>query len=228
MAITTTGVKVRRDKLVYGGISYHRTNAHALRLMTWGKKRQPLGKSSYLEAQSFVSLEPFKVIKATKAEIDYEQSAVNDIAADLRPAQIKFAGAEVSTTRELASEGSLKLVLLTIEPSQIKKHINSTPKVLEALKDADKDMRVLTHAWVILEAKTADEVESSTDGEAAVTVKGITLGVTGGRDGSSRTEVTVAPGGLYGYGLSEIRWDKQAKKKRTKVEGLRFDAKGIG
>ena len=228
MAITTTGVKVRRDSFTYGGIKYFRTNAHALRLMTWGKKRQPLGKSSYLDPQNYVSLEPFKVIKATKVEIDYEQSAVNDIAADLRPAQIKFAGAEVSTTRELASDGSLKLVLLTIEPSQIKKHINSTPKVLEALKDADKDMRVLTHAWVILEAKTADEVESSTDGEAAVTVKGITLGVTGGRDGSSRTEVTVAPGGLYGYGLSEIRWDKQAKKKRTKVEGLRFDAKGMG
>lgn len=86
-------------------------------------------------------------------------------------------------------------------------------------------MRLVLDAWVILEAKTADEVESSTDGEAAVTVKGITLGVRGGHDASSSTEVTVDAGALFGY---EIKWDKQSKKKRATVTGFKFDAKGVG
>jgi hypothetical protein len=227
MALTTTGVKVRKNSFTYGGVKYHRTNAHALRLMTWGKKRQPLGKSSYLDPQTNVPLSAFKVIKATKVDIDFEQSSTDDIAADLRPAQIKFAGAEISTTRELASEGSLRLMLLRIDPGEVKRHIKGTPKLRDSLKDADKDMRLVLDAWVILEAKLADEVESSTNGEAAVTVKGITLGVAGGHDGSSRTEVTIKSG-LFGYGLSEIEWDKQAKKKRTTVTGFRFDRKGAG
>jgi hypothetical protein len=228
MPVTTTGVKLRKSHFSYGGTDYFRRDAETVRLVSWGEKRKPLGGINYLSVQQHIPAAKFKVIKATKVKIDLDQKGASDLTADVKPAQLEFAGGSVQATRELASKGQLRLVMFHVLPEELMDRINGNPALLETLKDAPNDMRVAHRIWVVMKAQLADSVDTSTEGSATGTIEGITVKLNGGHNGQSDTKLTVSPKSTFAYALGELRWDEKRKNKRTKVVGIRLDDWGGG
>jgi len=220
---TTTGVKVRKTHFRYGNTDYFRRDASLVRLVSWGRKLTPIAGVNGLDVQSHIPASRFHVIKATKVAIEFDQHSARDLTADLKPEQIEFAGATMEETRELASEGKLKLLLLQVLPEDLKREINGNARVLNALKDAPNDMRVAHRIWIVMKAALADTVDTSSAGSIAATVDGITLGVKGSGNGQSNTQLEIRPNATFAYALGKLKWDANRKSKRTRVERIDLD-----
>ncbi len=227
MSVLTTSVKVRTNHIKYNGIEYFRGNASLVKLGSHGPKRTPVFDANFLDPQGQISPSHFDVIKATTLDIDFKQSSATDIAADLKPMQVKFAGGQVSETRKLASSGDLKLIELAIEPGDLMRYINGNDNVREQFAHADNDLRVAIVVWVVVKASLADRVDTSVKGSVDATQSGVTVGLKGGQNGSSETSLDIEPGTTFAYGLGDLEWDKAAKNKRTRVTGVRLDKWGL-
>jgi hypothetical protein len=228
MAVTTTGVKVRKSHFSYGGTDYFRRDAETVRLVSWGEKRKPLGGINYLSVQQHIPASKFKVIKATKVEIDFDQKSASELTADVKPSQLEFAGGSVQAARDLASQGKLKLLMLHVLPKELMDRINGNPALLDTLKNAPNDMRVAHRIWVVMKAELADSVDTSTEGSATGTIDGITVGLNGSHSGQSETRLTIRPRTTYAYALGKLEWDANRKNKRTKVVNIKLDDWGSG
>ena len=228
MAVTTTGVKVRKSHFRYSGTDYFRRDAELVRLVSWGEKRTPLAGINYLSVQQHIPSSKFKVIKATKVAIDFDQKSASELTADVKPSQLEFAGGSVQETRNLASKGELKLLMLHVLPNEIMKRINENRALVETLKNAPNDMRVAHRIWVVMKAELVDSVDTSTDGSVSGTIDGITVGLNGSHRGQSGTRLTIRRGTTFAYALGKLVWDADRKSKRTEVVNIKPDDWGMG
>jgi hypothetical protein len=228
MAVTTTGVKVRKSHFHYSGTDYFRRDAETVRLVSWGELRRPVLGINYLSVQQHIPASRFNVIKATKVKIDLDQKGASELTADVKPSQLELAGGSVQATRELASQGKLRLVMFHVLPEELMDRINGNPALIETLKDAPNDMRVAHRIWVVMKAELADSVDTSTNGSVSGTVDGITVGLNGSHRGQSQTKLTVSPRTTFAYALGKLEWDANRKNKRTKVVNIKLDDWGMG
>jgi hypothetical protein len=228
MAVGTTGAKVTKDSLKYAGNVYFRRNAPKMRLVSFGRKRHPLGQSSYIDVEGHLEPPKSKVMKLTEIDLEWDRSTSNEVIAKLSPAQLKLAGAEVSVARELASKGELRLLMLAVEHQELEDHINSTPKLLSALQDADDDTRLVTVVFVVVKAEIVETIDMSVAASATVTVQGITLHVEGGHSETGTTKLEISSDSAFAYSGAKAIWDRPSKRNRTKIKRLESDFKGIG
>lgn len=225
---TTTGVKVRKNHFTVAGMPYFRGNAFALQLLSWGKKRTPIGGANYVEPDGHLRLSRFDVRVATKLLVDYDQQGADELTANVKPAQLEFAGASVEAARELASQGRLKLVMLQVSRRQLADVINGTPETLTTFKDTDDDVRILDVGFVAMKADLADRIDSSVEGAVKATVEGITIALGAGHEEQSETKLEIKPKTMFAYGLAKPEWDAQRKAKRTRIESFSTDRWGMG
>jgi hypothetical protein len=228
MAVTTTGVKLRKSHFQYNNTDYFRRDAETVRLVSWGEKRTPLGGVNYLSVQQHIPSSRFKVIKATKVAIDFDQKSASELTADVKPSQLEFAGGSVQATRELASQGKLKLLMLHVLPDELMDRINGNPALIETLKNAPNDMRVAHRIWVVMKAELVDSVDTSVTGSVSGTIDGITVGLNGSHSHQSETTLTIRPRSTFAYALGKLEWDANRKNKRTKVVNIKLDDWGSG
>jgi hypothetical protein len=226
MAVKTTGAKVGRASVTINGISYFRGNAPAVRLVSYGKKRQPITGMNYLDVDNHIAASNFTVIKAATFDIDYGRTTAEDLTADVEPAVLKFAGGSVSAARELATEGLLKFVMLNVLPAEIEEYINNTPRVRDELLEEGDDVRVVLQTLRVVEGKIADSVQSTTKGSLSATVKGIKVALDGSRSVEGRTELEFSHPSNFGYTLGRLEWDHERRNRRTKVTAIRLDEHG--
>jgi hypothetical protein len=227
MAVGTTGAKVTKDSLKYAGNSYFRRNAPKVTLVSFGKKRHPVGQSGYVDVEGHIEPPKSKIMKLTTIDLEWDRSTSDEVIAHLSPAQLKLAGAEVSVARKLATTGELSLLMLAVEHHELETHINRTAKLLNELKESDNDTRLVTVVFVVLKAEIAETLDTSVAASAAVTIKGITLDVKGRHSETGTTKLEISAGSPFAYSCADIVWDKPSKRNRTKVEHLRSDFKGM-
>ena len=219
----TTKVVIKNNHFTYNGIAYFRANADTVGLGSYGEKRTPLTKANYLEVKGMVPAPKLKAVKATVLDIDYSKSSAADIAADVRPMQLKFAGGSVSAARQAAEKGNLRLLKLHVLNNDMEEAINESPKVLDDLRDYGNDARVAHQIWVVLEAELANRVKTGASAEVTATIKGITVGLNGSTQSSQETELTIEPGATYGYLLGKFDWNAKSKNKRTEIVDIDDD-----
>jgi hypothetical protein len=225
MAVGTTGVKVTKNSLKFEGNTYFRRNASRMTLVSYGKKRHPLGESGYVDVEGHLEPPKSKILKLTTLDIEWDRSTSDEVIANLAPAALKLAGIEVGVARKLASDGRLKLLECAVEHQQLENHINGTPKLLKMMKEADNDTRLVTVVFVLLKGEIAETIDTSTAVSAAVTIKGITLEVKQRHSETGTTKLELTPGCPFAYACAEPIWDKQSKRNRTKIERFRSDFK---
>lgn len=226
MAVGTTGVKVTKNSLKVEGNTHFRRNASEVTLVSWGKKRHPLGQSGYVDVEGHLEPPKSKIMKLTTFDFAWDRSTSDEVIGGLSLAQLKLAGVQVSVARKLGSQGRLKLLECAVEHQQLEKHINGTPKLLEALKEADNDTRLVTIIFVVITGEIAETIDTSEAASAAVTIKGITLDVKQRHSETGTTKLQLDPGSPFAYACAEPIWDKPSKRNRTKIERFRTDYKG--
>lgn len=214
------GAVVKDNYLRYNGIRYFKANSESVTLGSIGQKKAPITQANYLEVQSHIPYNKLKVREAVIVDIDFKQTSEKDLKANAIAAAL---GGNLETARKRFDEGELKLVKFDVELEAMKKAANDSPKALDNLDGYGKDARICHQVFVVLDAKTATQITSSTS--LGVTVTNGQLVVTGkGKAGAtSETTVTLSPKSTYAYLLCKIDWEKKNKK----IEQLTDDQHGL-
>jgi len=220
-ALFAQGAVIKDNHMKYNGKSYFRGGSEDVEIGSYGEKKTPLTKTNYLEVQDRIPVPKLKVRQAVIVDIDFVQSSKKDIEANINKSMV-FKGS-VSTWYEDLKAGRLKLVKLIIEGEDVKDAINTSPKVIDNLKNYGNDSRVCNQVFVVLEATIADQFASATNFSVSGTDGSTKVSVSGGSSKSGSSVVTLSKGSTFAYGLVKLDWDASQKKNWTKVTKVTDD-----
>lgn len=212
----------RKNSLHYAGNDYYKANASVAGIGAVGEKRTPVTKANFIEVKDRISADKLKIREIGPVKIDSQRTNKLDFLANVNLAKV-FKIGSVDTAYEDVLKSDLQLVFMAVDVNDMVEAINRSPRIREDLDRWGNNARVVTSGFVIVEAKTARDLSSSTDVEAEVNVHGITIKPKLGVSTNDRTEVVFPVGSLYAYGLHKLFWDK----KSGRVEDLKFDGHGL-
>ena len=224
----STNVQITPRALKFNKISYFRANAESNFIGAIGEMRHPLGKSSFMEVKDQVPAPKLKKAQVAIVDIDYASTKKDDIAADVRPSQLKFAGGSISAMRSLVDRHQLRLMKVSVLNNDMEDAINQSPKVLDDLIAWGKDARVVLQVWVLLSGQLASQVKTGASASVDFTVNGVSVGLDAGRQAQSSTKLEFDAPCVFAYLPGSFDWDANAKKKRTRVVDIDMDQQGIG
>ena len=219
---------VRDNHLLYNGICYFRANSEEVELGSYGEKRTPVFGANYLEIYKNLPFEKLQVEEAVIVGIDFSHTTEHDFSTKANLEIVGVSGKlSGSQTYSKLRSGELKLVKLSVKRGDMVDAINAAPDVRSKLDSLGNDARVAHQIFVVVEAKLAEEMASSTGFGVSATKGDITLELNGNAKSSGHSKVTLSEGSTFAYLLLEPLWDHPSKNKRTKVVNAKDDQWGL-
>ena len=223
-------VKITDSKFVYSGKSYFRGGCEDVNLVSYGEKKTPLGKASYLYMASTVTPANLgKVDVAVSGPYPIEWGKFSDTDVNVGIKYLTAVGGQVAFSRQAAKSASLVLMKLSVGSIALKNLLNHHADTARNwLKDEGNDARIVSDAWIVVEALLASRV--TTGGGISVTAplgaSGFTLEVGTSSSSTVVTKVQIPENTCFAYLLSKVKkWDKINGE--WKVEELEDDTQGL-
>lgn len=222
-------VKLTKHYFKYGALKYFRTNAHLVELGTHGKKKDPVGAKGYLDPSGKIRASHLaeRPIKRSVVDINWATVSEADFSAG---ATMKFLGLGrqhgVSFDLKKAKSADLKLMNFSIAANPLKRCLNNDAiTVRRAMADEGNDARLVSEAWVVMEAELAEHFDNNwgTGHSWEAVGNSLELTVSGGKHG--RQTVSISAGTTFAYKLHKV---KKWSKGKDRVESLEADCKGVG
>lgn len=216
-------VKITKRSFKYGNMKYWRVGAQNVRLGTCGNKRTSYGieVDHHMDAKSFNGV----VSKPKHYTINWSKDSDFTTGASLQYVSLKAGG---SYARKVTKGAQLKLVHINVAKGDLKNVINSKEERCLSFMRENKNGRVVSSVWVVLDADLAESVTSG----GSVNVSGITpngMELSGNFSGSSTqsSKVTIPKGAIFAYMLHKAsKWNK-TKKKKTTIKDMKDDQVGL-
>ena len=219
-------VKVSKNELVFNGWPYFRGGSIWISLADVGKIRKPVTGANLVDKTAELKIDKIGVKKVGPLKMDYNRTSKTDFAANDNLMKI-FGEANVEHAIEAMRKDELELFYVEADKEKLIKEINESPKIKEELRRLGNAARVIMGGFVVMKAKTSQTFGSSTDVEASVTVKGVTISPKVGNSSNGDSSVTYPPGAYFAYLPAKLRWDHKNEKKATKVIALDRDRHGL-
>jgi hypothetical protein len=222
-ALTATKLKV-------SGFSYFRTEAPNVELGSYGQKKTPLGKSSYLSVSSRIrgdTLAKYAKIRAvTRINVNWSKYSASSVSGGISLKYFKDVGGTGSFSHQKAKSASLDLVKLTIDETPMENTINHASGALNFLDDEGGDGRVVAQVWIVMEATLAETFVNATTFEVTGSTSTLPFDVTAkvGTGSAGSQTITISKGTTFAYSLWKV---KKWGKKHESVEDLEDDQKGF-
>jgi hypothetical protein len=207
--------------LTFGGIKYFRGNATAVALGSYGRKKTPPFKTTFLEVDANLDLSKMIVAPAVVVDLDVTSSKKGDVEINLNVVGFPVKGGIDSTFNALASH-ELKLVQFCLKLNEVKAAINDSSEALEDLQSSRAKARVVHQIWIVMHASEATKFAAAASIHASVTENGFELTAKAGGSGEKSTSVTLSSGSTYAYLFLK------PKLVGDRVESLATDQWGIG
>ena len=215
---------VKDTHLKYSGIEYFRGNAPTIRIGGYGEKKTPVTGVNHLDLFDNLPLPKLKIRRATTVDIDTAQSSDHDISANI-DVGVVFGASGSGGVRKLKA-GDLRLVLLTIDESDIMSAANDSPAALQHLIDFGNDARIVHEIFVVLEARVADAFTSSSSFEVSGSPSAMRITGRNNNQASGATVVTISSGSTFAYSMVKLDWNASSKDKKTKITDVDRDQWG--
>lgn len=207
--------------LTFNGVKYFRGNATAVALGSYGRKKTPPFKTTFLEVDASLDLSTLAVAPAVVVDLDATSSKKADVELDLKVVGVPVEGGISSTFNALASR-ELKLVQFCLPINEVKKAINESDEALEELKAARARARAVHQIWVVMEASEASKFTGDVSISALATAKGFKVTAKSSGSISSSTSISLTSGSTYAYLLLKPVWHDAS------VSSLTTDQWGVG
>ena len=163
------------------------------------------------------TLGPITLDSSNSSKSDFNKA----VAASLKV--VGFSGSVDATYSALVSK-ELQLVQLWIEPNDVKRWINASPKALDNLRNYGGDARVVHTLFVVTTAVFASSFTGGVSYDLDVNAAGIvTVTSKGGSSVAGKDVITLAPGMCLAYGMLKLDWGKG----KDFVEDLNVDEVGM-
>jgi hypothetical protein len=198
-------------------------------LGSYGEKATPIFGQNKLEPMDHIPAPKLdgKIRKFPPIAIDTEKSSKSNFTgiadASLKPIGAK--GGSLSAIYEDLSENRLKLVRLRVEPEDMEREVNNSPKVLERLREYGSDARIVHELFVITEAAFADSFTGGVKFDVSVdALDMLSIKASGGTTVRGKDTIVLAPGTCLAYLLLKPDWNKG----KTQIEKFVVDEWSIG
>lgn len=192
-------VEIRDSYLKVNGIRYFRGNASVISLGDFGRKKQPVFRTNYLEVYDNAGL----------VDVDLEAKLILDVdQEELRKAMgsvtVAFAEQNASANLEGTKEKkwNLSLIQLAMSLSDIESNVLDQEDE-EDFKRLGTKARVAYQVWIVLEAEYAKKVKSAGNLKATVLPGGAVINGELGANGQRETLVKLSKGSTFAYLLAK-------------------------
>ena len=215
---------IKENHIKVSGIKFFKGNAPVIEMGSYGKKKEPILATNYLEVQDRLPAPKMdgKIKQATVIEIDTNKTSKSDFLANINVLGVFGVNADAAWSK--AKQGEYKLVWLTIGLNDLKKAFNSAPKARNNLASYGSKARVVSQLFIALEASEASKVASGTSFDISVKAGVLNLTAKGGTNGAGGTDVSIASGTCYAYLLANPEWNKG----KTQIDMFKDDQWSTG
>lgn len=218
-------VKITKGALVIdGGQRFFRGKATDVALGSYGEKKTPLGKPSYLAIErtipgATIAKVPVKV--TGPISVDWSKVSKTDIEGNVN--FLKKGGGKASLTVEQAKSAKLVLVKFSIAEGDLKDLLNKhAGDARKEIKKEGKDARIVSEVYVAMEAELASSVTTGVSVSASGTQNGIEVEVKGGTNGTTSTKVVLPPDTTFAYMMHRVK-----KWSGDTIDNMEDDQQGI-
>jgi len=215
--------KITKKGFKYNGMHYWRAGSQNVKLGTYGNKRSSYG----VEAHNDIKATNFrgKVDVSGVYQIDWSKDSKFGA-----QGQVQYVGYKggASYSREAKKGAKLKLVLMNVKKGPLQTIINKKSKGALKFFKNNKNARVVSGVWVVMEAQLADSISNS----GGVSFGGTTpngMKFSGKFDAKSKTttSVTIPRGAIFAYMTHKAsKWNKK-KRKKTTIKAMKDDQVGM-
>jgi len=223
-------VKISDSKFVYSAKSYFRGGCEDVNLVCFGEKKTPLGKAPYLYVAGTVSpanLAKVDVTISPPYPIEWDKFSDKEVNVGIK--YLTVAGGQVGFSRGAAESANLVLIKLSLSSNALTTLLNKHADVARHhLKEEGSDARILSDAWIVMEAQLASRVTTggSVSVSAPLGTSGFTLNVGATSSSTTSSKVQIPENTCFAYLLAKVKkWDKVGGE--WMVEELEDDTKGL-
>lgn len=223
-------VKISDSKFVYSSKSYFRGGCEDVNLVSFGEKKTPLGKASYLYVAGTVSPANLaKVNVTTSGPYAIEWDNYSDKQVNVGIKYLTVAGGQGAFSRRAAKSANLVLMKLSVPSNALERLLNKHANVARRnLKEEGKDARIVSDVWIVMEAELASRVTTggSVSVSAPLGTSGFTLNVGASSSSTTSSKVQIPKNTCFAYLLAKVKkWDRIGRE--WMVEELEDDTKGL-
>ncbi len=216
--------KVRDSHLTYNGIRYFRANSEEIELGSYGEKRTPIFGTNYLEVYKNIPFGKLEVEDVVTVDIDYSTTSESDLSVGGSFKVLGVGGSgKVGNIYGKLRSGELSLVKFSVKRGDMVDAINASPRARDKIDDLGNDARVAHQIFVVMDAKLAESMTSTTNFDVSVDKGDINVSVAGSVSKGGKTSVTLSEKSTLAYLLLSLVWDSKSKKKRTKIKSAKDD-----
>ena len=221
--------KITKKGFKYGGMHYWRAGAQNVKLGTYGNKRSSYG----MEVHNDIKAKHFGKAVDVSGQYTINWKKDKDFAAK---ADVQYVGwnAKGGYSRQAKKGANLKLVLMNIKKGRLQKIINKKAKGARNFLKKNKNGRVVSGVWVVMEAKLANQISQG----GGLAVDGVTpngIKISGAFSGKSkeRSSVNIPKGAIFAYMMHKVsKWNKKKVKgkilkKKSTIKEMKDDQVGI-
>lgn len=205
---------VKSNYIKINNIKYYRSNG--VQLGDVGEKKTSVFSVNRVDSQSNIPAPKMKVQVAPR--IAMSTSFASDLSAS-----ISYGKLDTKAFRESLIAGELVLVRFFMNNRDIENAIESSPNLIESIRNYGRDTRVVSDVLVVVKALLYERVKSG--GTLSLKRNGIAADAETYMEASST--VALAPGTMIAYMLQKIDWEEHQKKNWAHIKKLIEDPHGL-
>ena len=219
--------KITKKGFKFGGMHYWRAGAHNVKLGTYGNKRVSYG----LEVHDDIRAKHFgKAVDISgQYSIDWKKDKHFSAGADV---EYVGYGAKGAFSRKAKKGANLKLVLMNIKKGRLQKILNKKAKGARNWFKKNKNGRVVSGVWVVMEASLANTISQGGGLDlSGTTPNGIKIKGKFKAGSKETSTVSIPRGAIFAYMMHKVpKWNKKGKglkKKKSTIREMKDDQVGI-
>lgn len=218
----SVSIQFSKSHLSVQNVRFFTTGAASVELGSWGEKKEPLTQANYLMVIDRVPAGKLKIRKSLDLAIDSSTLTEGNLGAGLTVPGLGRLGAGVAVDKLRREE--LRLVMLEVLPGDMAEAVNSSPKVIEGLREVGHDGRIAHKVIVALDASTTEALRVAASVSAEVADGNFRVRF-GGSTGSSST--VSFESATLAYLLLKPEWNASQKKNWTRMVGGEDDRQSL-
>lgn len=215
--------KIKDHYFEYENMKYFRDNASALKLGTYGEKKDPVGTKSYVDPHANVQAEYLTSEVVTGpiiATIAWSETNKNDFEIN---GNVKYFGIKgelhLDGSYEKARDANLVLARFLIIGNQLEKLLNTKASgAKKYLAEEGNDTRIVTNVWIAMEGTLGETVSNATSVTIGAAKSGTDVEISFGNSKTGTTRITLSPGTTFAYALHKVKNWTDHKSTVEKVE----------
>lgn len=216
---------VTASKFKFQGFSYFRGISEDLRLASYGPKKTPFNMPNYMAHEGDVdanNLSKVHVDISGPYGFDWASQSATDVGVAIQ--YVTSVGGTAGFSRDVAKKANLKLMKFSISAGELKKLVNKhAGAARNYLKDAGGEGRVVSAAWVAIDATLGAHVKNCGSLTGAGAGGGFSVKLDTKACKTTISKVDFPDNVTFAYGLHKVKkWNKD----KTEIEDWEDDFVG--